>query len=412
MRNRLYRALRWSEKYTRTDMVYLTKGGFWLVLLQVISAFTGFALVIAFANLLPPVTYGIYQFILATAGILSITTLSGLNVATLRSVARGAEGTVMPAFKTKMGWGLLGSLVSIILAVYYFIQGNIAFALSFLIVAIFLPPFYALGISGALLSGKQLFKANAYYNIVGQIVAASTIFLALHFSDNIVLILLTYFASWTIIRAITFKITIKNHKENDVDDPDAKNYGKHLSVMGAIGNIGDYADKLLIFHYVGAIEVAIYSLAIAPVMQMKGLLKHLNTLAFPKLSRRSADEIQKEITNKSLKTLLASLPFIALYIIAAPYIYKVFFPAYLESVIYSQVFATVLIFTALGTMPTVALESQLEIKKKYILTAFSKILKPLLMIALIIPYGIWGIVIAVIITNMITSLLSLWLVKN
>jgi len=348
---------------------------------------------------------------LAAAAILSISTLAGLNTAMVRSVARGAEGILIPAFKTKLRWGTLGSVASIAIAIYYWVQGNFVLAASFLIVAVFLPLFYSLGISGALLSGKQLFKINAQYNIAGQILSAVIVFIALYFTNNGVIILLTYFASWTIIRAAIFRLTLKKYKTNDNDDSDMRSYGKHLSVIGAMGNIGDYADKLLIFHYLGAVEVAVYGLAIAPVMQLKGLVKHLNTLALPKLSQRNKEDTQNGIISKSLRLSLVSLPFIAVYIFAAPYIYEVFFPAYLASVPYSQVFALVLALTALGTMPTTALEAQMEVKKKYILTSSSKILKILLMVILIIPYGIWGIVGAIIITNIITSILSLWFVK-
>lgn len=393
-------------------MVYLTKGGFWLILLQVVSSVTGFALVVAFANFLPQAEYGVYQFVLATAAILSISTLAGLNIAAVRSVARGAEGTVIPAFKTKLRWGFLGSIASIILAVYYLVQGNIVLAVSFLIISIFLPLFYSLGISGSLLSGKQLFRVNAKYNIVGQVLSAIIIFAALYFTDNIVIVLLVYFASWTAIRAVIFQLTIKKYKINNKEDSEIRNYGKHLSVMGAMGSMGDYADKLLIFHYLGAVEVAIYSLAIAPVMQLKGLIKHLNTLALPKLSQRNKEEIQNGIIRKSIRVFTASLPLIVLYIFAAPYIYKVFFPAYSESVIYSQIFALVLAFTTLGIIPTTALEAQMEVRKKYILTSSSKILKLILMVLFVIPYGIWGIIIAIITTNIITSLLSLWLVRT
>ena len=411
LRNRAYLLLRRSETFFKTDMIYLAKGGFWLILLQAVSTITGFALVIAFANLLPPETYGTYQFVLAAAALLSISTLAGLNTAAVRSVARGIEGTIIPGLKTKLRWGSLGSVASIALSIYYWSQGNIVLATSFLVVTVFLPLFYSLGISGALLSGKQLFKINAQYNIIGQLLSAVIVFIALYFTDNITIILLTYFASWTIIRTVLFKLTIRKYKTNDNEDVEMERYGKHLSIMGAMGNMGDYADKLLIFHYLGAVEVAVYSLAIAPVMQLKGLIKHLNTLALPKLSLRNIDEIRGKIIRKSLRVFFISLPLIGFYILAAPYVYKIFFPAYLESISYSRVFALVLAFTALGIMPTTALESQLEVKKKYILTSSSKILKILLMVILVIPYGIWGIIVAIIVTNIVTSLLSLWLVK-
>jgi len=79
MKNRLVPFLRWSEKYTKLDMVYLTKGGFWMTLSQVSSNMLSLLLVIAFANLLPKETYGLYRYILSLAGMLNSLSLTGMN---------------------------------------------------------------------------------------------------------------------------------------------------------------------------------------------------------------------------------------------------------------------------------------------------------------------------------------------
>jgi hypothetical protein len=41
LKYKAYTFLRWSERHTKTDMIYLTKGGFWLTLAQVISSASG-----------------------------------------------------------------------------------------------------------------------------------------------------------------------------------------------------------------------------------------------------------------------------------------------------------------------------------------------------------------------------------
>jgi len=61
-----YKILRYSERYTQTDMVYFASGGFWLLLGQFISTISAFLLLIAFANFLPKEVFGTYQYILAT----------------------------------------------------------------------------------------------------------------------------------------------------------------------------------------------------------------------------------------------------------------------------------------------------------------------------------------------------------
>ena len=58
LKQTIFRMLRWSERFTKTDMVYLAKGSFWMMAKQVGVSIISFGLAIAFANLLPQETYG------------------------------------------------------------------------------------------------------------------------------------------------------------------------------------------------------------------------------------------------------------------------------------------------------------------------------------------------------------------
>ena len=46
----LYNFLRWTEKWTKTDMIYLTKGGSLLFIARIIASFLAFVISIAFAK--------------------------------------------------------------------------------------------------------------------------------------------------------------------------------------------------------------------------------------------------------------------------------------------------------------------------------------------------------------------------
>ncbi|HEX9608834.1 MAG TPA: oligosaccharide flippase family protein, partial [Candidatus Paceibacterota bacterium] len=89
-----YNVLRKSERYTKTDMVYLTKGGIWLSISQGVAMVTGLLVAIAFANLLTPETFGTYKFVLSLAGIIGAFSLTGMSTALIRSVANGQEGAL------------------------------------------------------------------------------------------------------------------------------------------------------------------------------------------------------------------------------------------------------------------------------------------------------------------------------
>src|SRR3989344_9139507 len=123
MRGLLDRFRERAERFLKTDLRYLLQGGFWLTLAKIVSITASFLSSIAFANLLPEETYGLYRYVLSLLAILAIPTLDGVDRALTRSVAQGHEGTFVPAIFTKMRWGTLGGVGALGLAAYYYFQG-------------------------------------------------------------------------------------------------------------------------------------------------------------------------------------------------------------------------------------------------------------------------------------------------
>ncbi len=408
---KLYQLLRWSEKYTKTDMVYLARGGTWLTGGQIIATASSFLLAITFANLLSKETYGIYTYILSIVGILSIPTLSGMAVAAIQAVAHGYEGSLMPIVRTKIRWGLLGSLASLILAGYYYFLGNTTLAISFLIVAGFLPIMEAFSLYDALLQGRKIFGVSVKFYVINQIIAVASLISAIFFTGNLFIILLAYFVPWTLIRFIFLKIVLKKFSPNQKQDPQTISYGKHLTLMGIIGTVASYLDQLLIFHYLGAAELAIYSFALAPTEQIKNSLSSITTLALPKFSQRSKEEIKKTIMGKVLRYALLIAVITVIYILAAPLVYKIFFPKYLDSVFYSQILAVSLISVS-ALLPSSALQAQMTKKKLYVFSTVASLLQIVLMAVFIYFYGLMGAVLARILARFFNLFFLTFLAKR
>ena len=412
LKQKIYNLLRWSQKYTQTDMVYLAKGGFWLTLEQIISIVSGFLLAIAFANLLPKETYGTYRYVLSLASILAIPTLSGMNTAIVRAVARGYEGSFIPALKTKLRWGILTTLASLGLAGYYFFHENITLTFCFLIVAAFLPSMRSFTLYSSFWQGRKRFDIKTKYGFISQIVAVSTLVIALFLTKNLFLILSVYFISHTLLYFIFLQITIKKSNLNQKHDPQTISYGKHLSLMGIIGIVTNQLDKLLLWHFLGAAPVAIYSFAVLPPAKIKATLQTIGGLALPKFSQRSKQELKTTLPKKIFKLFLLIIPIIVLYIIFAPFIYKIIFPQYLDSVIYSQVFVFFLIVTIPTTLLSTSFLAQMKKKELYIYQTVSPIIQIILLLTLVPLYGIWGAIFALLITRFSNLGLLLFLFKR
>jgi O-antigen/teichoic acid export membrane protein len=385
-----YRLLKKSEKWTKTDMIYLAKGGFWLTLGQGVSSVSSFLLAIAFANLLPKETYGTYKYIMSIVSLLAIPTLAGMNTAIIQAVARGYEGSVIPAFKTKVKWGLLGGLASLALAGYYYFQGNNVLAIAFLISSVFIPFMDSLLIYDSYLNGKKDFKSLSNYNIFIRIISTVVLILTVFLTDNIFLFIASYFTTHTILRLIIFKLVFRKNSLNQEKDPETISYGKHLSLMGILNIVSFYADKLLIFHYLGATELAIYSVAVSPTGQMKGLVKIIPALTLPKFSASNIDEIKKRIWPKIMKLSLILFTISLTYILIAPILFKLVFPQYSQSLLYSQIFSISLVLTGPIFILTAILQAEKKTKKLYKFNIISPILNILVTFVLIYKFNIMG----------------------
>ncbi|MBT7228759.1 oligosaccharide flippase family protein, partial [Candidatus Parcubacteria bacterium] len=374
LQQKIYKLLKRSEKYTKTDMVYLAKGGFWLTLYQGFSILTGFLLAIAFANLLPKETYGTYKYILSIASLLSIPTLSGINTAITQAVARGFEQSFYPALKTKIKWGLLGGVASLFLALYYYTNDNNTLTISFLIVALFTPFMDPLSLYTSYLSGKKEFRILSKYNIITRVFDAIVLGVVIYFTSNLFLLVAAYFIANTTIRFIFFKLTTKNFPIHHKYDPSTLSYGKHLSLMNIITTIAGQLDKVLVFHYLGAVDLAIFSFAIIMPEHIKGIFKNINALAFPKFSENhTTAEIKKTIFKKMGKLLILATAITIVYVVASPYIFRWLFPEYIESIFYSQIFAISIILLPITGLMLTALQAQKAQKELYQFNIYSSI---------------------------------------
>ena len=403
--------LLWSQKYTQTDMIYLVKGGFWLSLGQIISTAASFLLAIAFANLLDPTIYGNYRYILSIIGLLAVFTLPGMGTAVIQATARGFEGSFYSAFKEKLKFGTIGSLLAICLALYYFFKGNYTLPIPLLISAAFLPLWQASSIYGAFLAGKKLFKSKVKYSTLTTIIYVASMAGTLFLTKNIFWLVATYFVSNTFSSYFFYFLTRIRLKPNKKEDPKTLSYGKHLSLVRIIGVFANQLDKILIFHYLGAAQVAIYSFAIALPEQTKGVLKNAQTLILPKFAPKTEEEIKRNLWKRLFFFLGIVSAITVIYIVLAPPIYKIFFPKYLASIPYSQVFALSFL-----TVPIILLisvfQAKAAIKENYYVTLFASLTKILLMFALVLLFGLWGIIWAIVISRFLTFLFSLWLVKR
>ncbi len=385
--------LRWSQKYTKTDMVYLARGGFWLTLNQVGGTAIAWLLAVAWANLAPKELYGEYSFIHSIISILLIFSLSEMGRALTQTTARGNDLTIKEVIKQKFKWSFLGTLASWGISLYYYVNYNETLFYSFLIVGIIFPLLETFAEWASYLKGKKRFDLFAKYSNCKNLINLIVIAITLAFTRNIIIIIAVYLTERTLSHLLFYKITLKKAPPQGEKDRKAVKYGKQLTLVSLVGQVATYIDKILIFHFLGAAEVAIYSFSVLPVDKIKSLFKSLETLALPKFSKRKKGELGVGIKKKAPWILGALVATLLLYIIFANLIFKIFFPQYLEAVYYTKIYS----FSILGSLFILlgaALYSQKEIKKIYKHNLVTNLLKIILLFLGVYFWGLLGIIVA------------------
>lgn len=304
IKKKIHKLLRLSEKYTKTDMVYLTKGSFWIWIGKIFTSLAAFGLAIAFANFLSKETYGTYKYIISIAAILSIASLQEMGGSVVVSVARGFEGAFWQGYKARLKWSLLGLLGGLGTSLYYYLNQNITLALSFLAIAFFVPFFYSSTLYLSFLHAKKLFRYASIYQTSGQVISTLVMISTLYLTNNLFLIILAYFSPLIFIRLLLILIVVKKFKKNNLKEEGTLSYGKNLSLMGVLNKIAGQLETILLWHFMGAIEVAVFSFALSPVKQIRSVFKSINALVLPKMSQRKLSELKVGAPQKAWRVFL------------------------------------------------------------------------------------------------------------
>jgi O-antigen/teichoic acid export membrane protein len=384
LQRRLKNALRSLERYTKTDMVYLASGGFWLALDQVGGALMAFGLAIAFANFIPKETYGTYRYLLSAFWTLTAFTLTGLPVAVSQAVARGREGAYKMTLVPSIVAGIPLAFISLGTSVYYLAQGNASFGIAFIVIAVFGPFIQPAYLFGSFLTGRKDYRASSLFGLVLYAIPSIALFATMFVSTNPIVFLGVYLATNVVAGVLLTAATFIFWRPNDVPDLGVRKLGGHFSAMNLLSTVAQQIDKIVVFHYLGAVELAVYAFAIALPEQIKGIFNSVSILALPKFVTRPFHEVRANFWNR-LWLFTGGMAIIAIiYIIIAPFVFTLFFPAYREAIVYSQIYALSLI--PIGNALPVTLLQAHEAKRELYLF---NILSPVFQIGTLILFTSW-----------------------
>jgi O-antigen/teichoic acid export membrane protein len=338
LKEQAYNLLRRSERIFKTDMVYIAKNGGWLTFGQIASAVLSLASALVFANFISKDIYGNYKYIISITSILGALSLTGMGPVVVQGVAQGKEGVFMEAVRTSLRWGWIMVVGAVFISVYYFLNHNTSLSISMLVAGVAMLFISSYSLYGNYLSGKKNFKDLTIYNVLSQIIIFIITIVVIIATKNVLYMVIAYFVTNVIVTLFFYKRVVDENHINDTKDHSLMTYSKHLSFLGFFGAAASQLDKVLIFHYLGAVNLAVYSFSMAIPEQFRGVYKNLFAVVAPKYATLDEQDLRHSVGKKFMNLTLLTAIFVVIYIIAAPYIFAILFPKYIEAVLYSQIF--------------------------------------------------------------------------
>jgi len=414
LRNTLHGLLRRSGSLLKVDAVYIAQGNFWQIFNQIITTILTLGLTILFANLLPKETYGLYRYILSLAGVLNIFTLTGMNRAVAQAVAAGNEGSFKTTVKYQLKWNLMQFVAFLILATYYFINDNNQLGIAMIVLGIFSPITFALNTYGAYLEGKRNFRLNNLFSTLSTIIYVLGMALVILISDEVIWLVVAYSAATFGSTILFYYLTIKKFHPSESPSDDVIKYGKELTLIGAMGPIVSQIDKIVLSHFWGASQLAVYYLATAVPDRATTFIKSWVGIALPKFSTKTPEELNSIFYTRIFQGMAVGLLCFLGYFLVAPYLFKYLLPKYIEGVFYSQLLALSFIFAMPNRYIGLLLISQRSSKVMFT----SNFIQGIIRIILYIVLGIWGGIIGLITASVSMSFVGMlinitaWRMKN
>lgn len=409
-KNRIYEL---AEKYGNVvglDLTYFVKNGFWVLLRQAVASLCGLSLSVVFARIASKEILGQYQLALSIISVVSIFSIPGLNIAVMRSIARGNDGDYGKAVKLSFLWSLLGVPALFLVGAYYFSQ-NQTLSASLMLGSVFFPFLYSPNTWDYFFQGKGRFDLSTKYFSLLSIFNTLFIILAVSFfRNNLKVIFLSYLLSYSLFNSLYFLKSLK-FVSNSTEDPEMTRYGVFLTKMKVLELVANNIDKILLATFLSPAALASYHIISLLPTKAKNIFKPFANILFPKMAQ--AKQPLSVILREKRKILFVMVGFLALlailfYFLIVP-VNRLFFGAkYADTYSLSRYYVVlVLVF-----IPLNLLGRYVQAVRNYRILILTNAVYPIIQIlvdfALILKFGILGAVLAYNINTVIWLLIYMY----
>lgn len=287
-----------------------------------------------------------------------------------------------------------------------FFHAQYEIALGLVAIALFTPLVQTFNTYVAFLTGKKAFRDAFWLKLLANLCYYLPIFAVLPFVHSAAILIIVNVIFAALGNYYAYRKTLARFAPNASTDPETIRYGTHLSVMGGFGIVMHQLDSVLVFHFLGPINLALYSLATLLPERIAGFAGFINSAALPKFANQSLSDIRSNLFGRMLRIALGSGIIAILYAIVAPFIFYFLFPKYISAIPFTIGYAAIILITGISNIANVTLFAKRLTKELYILGFVQPVLLLGLQIPFLLIYGIWGMIIARLISDLFSVLLA------
>ncbi len=347
----------------RIDAHYFARSSGFVVLGQLMNVAKGVVSGYLISRLFPAELYGEYRFVLSIVGAIGVLTLSGMQPAISRSVARDTQNAPLRwTIRTYSMFLLLGTAVILgaIALLPYWNRENL-WTLFLLSAVLFVPINAGTAFFGGIVIGRGQFGISLRANVISGLLVIVSVLLMLWLRPSALLLLALTAGIPPVVYLWELRKQIREY-------PSASS-SKEILVYAAKITLGDvpmtlswYLDGLLISMFFGLKELALFSVALMIPEEAKGFLKDFVPISFSRQAAgRDTPERRRQLVLAVVWMTVVFAVGIAAFMLISPWIMPLLFPLYdpVRMVSLSNAAAVTLI-----TFPCGLFSQQLEARGK------------------------------------------------
>lgn len=384
------------------------KHSLWMVGGQFLVSVVTFFVTYVLANYVSKEVVGEYRLVLAVYSTVSVCALYGMSTALMQSVAAGKSGSVGTAFRLKLQYGTIGSLLFVVLALYYyFIGGHATLLWPFLLCAVTLPFLEAYSLYAPYLQGAARFRESSVALTIDRSLTSILVAVAAFLVPALLPITIAYLCTHGVVQYFLYHYALRREPPNEHDDPEMVPYARHITIMSVVSALTAQLDKYILFIFFGPVPLAFFWIASTIPQEVGRVVSMVTSTFFPRFVQTEHTSLVRVVRRLFWYAALVLGLLVLVYVALARPLFAWLFPEYVDA----DGLSIALMF-GFGFIPYFVVwqifSAKRNVRALYYLSVGEPLLTVVLYMLLIPTWGLWGITIAICTKTAVMNFLALW----